>query len=72
MPTQLDNMMKSKNMVLAFGGAVTAAALWTIWGSDMFPAEQDPTGDPEGWSREDMRRWLAAVGVPGFGQRVVN
>ncbi|KAG9250265.1 uncharacterized protein F5Z01DRAFT_666686 [Emericellopsis atlantica] len=72
MPTQLDNMMKSKNMVLAFGGAVAAAALWTIWGSDMFPAEQDPTGDPEGWSREDMRRWLAAVGVPWFGQRAAN
>lgn len=27
----------------------------------MFPSEPDPTGDPETWTREDMRRWLAAV-----------
>ncbi|QLI69592.1 uncharacterized protein G6M90_00g063510 [Metarhizium brunneum] len=60
MPTPLDNAMRSKNMVLAFGGAVVAAAVWTIWGTDMFPAEPDPTGDPESWTREEMRRWLAA------------
>lgn len=23
---------------------VTVAAAWAIWGSDMFPAEPDPTG----------------------------
>lgn len=27
----------------------------------MFPAEPDPTGKPEDWTREDMRRWLSAV-----------
>ncbi|OAQ65148.1 hypothetical protein VFPPC_14004 [Pochonia chlamydosporia 170] len=60
MPTPLDNAMKSKNMVLAFGGAVVAAAVWTIWGTDMFPAEPDPKGNPESWTREEKRRWLAA------------
>ncbi|KAF7563185.1 hypothetical protein G7046_g968 [Stylonectria norvegica] len=61
-------MMKSKvykltpleNMVLAFGAAVTAATLWTVWGSDLLPAEGDPKGDPNTWTREEMRRWLAA------------
>ncbi|CAH0040672.1 unnamed protein product [Clonostachys solani] len=60
MPTPLDNMMRSKNMVLAFGGAVAAAAVWSIWGGDIFPAEPDPKGKPEEWTREEMRRWLAA------------
>ena len=23
---------------------ISAAAVWAIWGNDMFPAEQDPTG----------------------------
>ncbi|KAK0383706.1 hypothetical protein NLU13_9617 [Sarocladium strictum] len=59
MPTPLDNMMKSKNMVLAFSGVVAAAAVWTIWGGDMFPPEPDPTGDPAGWTKEEMRRWLS-------------
>ena len=27
-----------------FAGLVAAAAAWSIWGSDMFPAEQDPSG----------------------------
>ena len=27
----------------------------------MFPREEDPKGDPETWSREELRRWLAAV-----------
>jgi hypothetical protein len=30
----------------------------------MFPQEQDPKGDPETWSREELRRWLAAVCCP--------
>ncbi|CAG9944449.1 unnamed protein product [Clonostachys rosea f. rosea IK726] len=60
MPTPLDNMMRSKNMVLAFGGAVAAAAVWSIWGGDIFPAEPDPKGNPEEWTREEMRRWLGA------------
>ncbi|KZZ96600.1 hypothetical protein AAL_03829 [Moelleriella libera RCEF 2490] len=60
MPTPLDNAMKSKNMVLAFGGVVVAAAAWTIWGTELFPRQPDPTGDPETWTRAEMRRWLAA------------
>ena len=53
-------MMKSKNMVLAFGGVVAAAAMWSIWGGDMFPPESDPQGKPEDWTRDELRRWLAA------------
>lgn len=34
---------------------------WSFWGGDIFPAEADPTGNPETWTREDLRRWLAAV-----------
>ncbi|KAM0108519.1 hypothetical protein ACP6JB_005742 [Aspergillus fumigatus] len=40
---------------------VTAAAAWAIWGSDMFPSEPDPTGDPEYWTADEMRRWLRNV-----------
>ena len=29
----------------------------------MFPREPDPKGGPETWTREEMRRWLAAVRV---------
>lgn len=60
MPTPIDNALRSKNAVLGFAGIVTAAAAWAIWGTDMFPAATDPTGNPEGWTREEMRRWLAA------------
>jgi hypothetical protein len=28
----------------AFTGIVTAVAVWSIWGQDMFPKESDPTG----------------------------
>ncbi|PFH61163.1 hypothetical protein XA68_18046 [Ophiocordyceps unilateralis] len=63
MPTHLDNALKSKNMVLAFGGMVAAAAAWTIWGGSLFPTEPDPTGDAQTWTREEMRRWLAARGL---------
>ncbi|KAF4506719.1 hypothetical protein G6O67_006773 [Ophiocordyceps sinensis] len=52
--------MKSKSLVLAFGGMIAAATAWAIWGSDVFPPERDPKGDPETWTREEMRRWLAA------------
>ncbi|KAH8598119.1 hypothetical protein B0O99DRAFT_507118, partial [Bisporella sp. PMI_857] len=46
---------------IAFGGIITAAAVWSIWGQgEIFPKEQDPTGEPEMWTREEMRRWLAA------------
>ncbi|KAJ6784833.1 hypothetical protein PWT90_06813 [Aphanocladium album] len=60
MPTLLDSTLKSKNMVLAFGGVVAAATVWMLSG-DMFPADPDPKGDPETWTREEMRRWLEAV-----------
>ncbi|ETS76678.1 hypothetical protein PFICI_12065 [Pestalotiopsis fici W106-1] len=60
MPTPIDNALRSKNAVLGFAGIITAAAAWAIWGGDMFPAPADPTGDPEGWTREEMRQWLAA------------
>ncbi|KAK4103959.1 hypothetical protein N658DRAFT_493437 [Parathielavia hyrcaniae] len=52
--------MRSKGTFLAFAGLVTGVAAWAIWGGDMFPAESDPKGDPETWSKEELRRWLAA------------
>jgi hypothetical protein len=33
----------------------------------MFPSEADPKGDPETWTREELRRWLAAVCRPRAG-----
>lgn len=27
----------------------------------MFPPEPDPTGNPETWTQEEMRRWLSLV-----------
>ncbi|KAF4120706.1 hypothetical protein GMORB2_2710 [Geosmithia morbida] len=48
-------------MLLAFGGAIVATGVWSIWGGDMFPAESDPTGKPEDWTEEEMRRWLRKV-----------
>ncbi|KAK1770446.1 hypothetical protein QBC33DRAFT_267071 [Phialemonium atrogriseum] len=60
MPTQLDKAMKSKNAFLAFTGLVTGVAVWAIYGGAIFPNESDPKGDPETWTREEMRRWLAA------------
>ncbi|KAK7408589.1 hypothetical protein QQX98_009237 [Neonectria punicea] len=49
-----------KNMVWAFGIVVAAATAKVIWGDEMFPPEKDPKGDPKTWTREEMRRWLAA------------
>ncbi|TVY12573.1 hypothetical protein LARI1_G008825, partial [Lachnellula arida] len=60
MPTPLDRALNSKNTFLAFTGVVTAAAVWSIWGTEMFPKESDPTGDPKTWTREELRRFLAA------------
>ncbi|RYP52486.1 hypothetical protein DL768_002313 [Monosporascus sp. mg162] len=60
MPTPIDNAMRSKNAVLAFSALVTGAVVWTLWGGEIFPSEPDPTGDPENWTREELRRWLAA------------
>ena len=30
--------------IAGFAGIVTAAAAWSIWGGEIFPAEKDPTG----------------------------
>ena len=30
----------------------------------MFPGQSDPTGDPESWTQDELRRWLAAVRSP--------
>ena len=46
---------------MGFAAVVTGVAAWSIWGGDMFPAQADPTGEPEDWSEEDMRRWLNSV-----------
>ncbi|KAG0156389.1 hypothetical protein PDIDSM_3567 [Penicillium digitatum] len=42
---------------------VTAVAAYTILGSDVLPAQADPTGDPENWTMDEMRRWLQARGL---------
>ncbi|EGD96668.1 hypothetical protein TMEN_6129 [Trichophyton mentagrophytes] len=63
MPTPLDKALQSKNLLVGFVGLVTAAAVWSIWGSEMFPAEADPTGDPEYWTFDELRRWLRARGL---------
>ncbi|KAK5113858.1 hypothetical protein LTR85_010391 [Meristemomyces frigidus] len=47
-------------MFLGFAGIVTAVAAWSIWGGDMFPQQEDPKGEPETWSEDDMKRWLNA------------
>lgn len=61
---QVNNIDICADEEAAFGGTVVAAAVWSIWGGDIFPAEQDPKGNPEDWTREEMRRWLAVVSVP--------
>ncbi|CVK87519.1 uncharacterized protein FMAN_05516 [Fusarium mangiferae] len=61
MSTRLDNFMKSKNVVLFFGGVVSMAAAYTIWGNDgqgVFPSQPDPTGDPKTWTKEECQLWL--------------
>ncbi|KAJ5175284.1 uncharacterized protein N7482_001161 [Penicillium canariense] len=63
MPTPLDRALNSKNLFLGFAGMVTAVAAWSIWGTDVFPAEADPTGSPESWTADEMRRWLRARGL---------
>ncbi|CAD0087307.1 unnamed protein product [Aureobasidium mustum] len=52
MPTQLDRALNSKNLFFGFAGLVAASAAWSIFGSDMFPQQPDPTGE------EETRRWL--------------
>ncbi|KAL4966289.1 Ish1 domain-containing protein [Aspergillus stella-maris] len=68
MPTPLDRALNSKNLFIGFAGMVTAAAAWSIWGNEMFPAETDPRGGeypfhPEDWTLDEMRRWLRSRGL---------
>ncbi|KAF2499244.1 hypothetical protein BU16DRAFT_523749 [Lophium mytilinum] len=59
MPTPLDRATQAKSPFIAFAAIVTAVAAWSIWGpSDIFPAQPDPTGEPENWTSEECRRWL--------------
>ncbi|PBP15592.1 hypothetical protein BUE80_DR013671 [Diplocarpon rosae] len=60
MLTPLDRALNSKLTYIVFTGIVTAVAAWSIWGQDMFPKESDPTGEPDNWTYEEMRRWLAS------------
>lgn len=60
MPTPLDRALDSRNAFVAFAGLVTAVAAWSIWNGEIFPAEKDPSGDPAGWTDEELRRWLRA------------
>ncbi|CAM1507907.1 Fc.00g047550.m01.CDS01 [Cosmosporella sp. VM-42] len=62
MPTALDHAMrsKSKGAIWAFGLLVVGASSWAIWGPETLPPEKDPKGDPKTWTREELRRWLAA------------
>ena len=48
-----------------FGGVVSMAAAYTIWGNDqgMFPPMADPTGDPKTWTKEECQLWLNKVRV---------
>jgi STE24 endopeptidase len=54
-------MTLTSDIFIAFTGLITAVGVWSIWGGDMFPHPDDPKGEPETWTREEMRRWLAAV-----------
>lgn len=52
----------SQNFFFGFASLITAAAAWSIWGGDMFPQPEDPKGDPQNWTEEQMRQWLKNVG----------
>ncbi|KAF2169048.1 hypothetical protein M409DRAFT_21057 [Zasmidium cellare ATCC 36951] len=60
MPTPLDRALNSKNLFFGFAGLISAATIWSIWGQDMFPKEEDPKGEPETWTEEQMKRWLTS------------
>ncbi|KAF2237598.1 hypothetical protein EV356DRAFT_510555 [Viridothelium virens] len=63
MPTALDRAMQSKTAFWTFAGIVGAVSAWSIWGSEMFPKEKDPKGDPNGWTDTELRRWLQERGL---------
>ncbi|KAJ6000240.1 hypothetical protein N7481_000649 [Penicillium waksmanii] len=54
---------RSSSQLQGFAGMVTAVAAWSIWGTDVFPAQDDPQGNPENWTADEMRRWLRARGL---------
>lgn len=59
---------------MGFAALVTGVAAWTIWGGDMFPQAEDPKGEPEKWTDEEMRRWLRSVsrlGGSGLTDRLI-
>ncbi|XWX00305.1 hypothetical protein V2A60_008325 [Cordyceps javanica] len=59
-PPSLESSQNLTNIPwVAFGGVVAAATAWMLAG-DLFPADPDPKGDPETWTRDEMRRWLEA------------
>lgn len=59
MPTPIDRALHQKAPFLAFAGIITAVAAWSIWGPESTNlAGPDPTGDPETWTREQLRTWL--------------
>lgn len=61
MPTAMDRALQSRNLFFGFAGLVALASMSTIFGGEMFPAEKDPTGAPETWTEEELRRWLKNV-----------
>ncbi|TGO89082.1 hypothetical protein BPOR_0126g00130 [Botrytis porri] len=61
MPTPLDRALSSK-AILAFTGIVTAAAAWSIWGTDMFPKEEDPTGERSSSTTQGYQRAVIGEG----------
>lgn len=48
-------------MFLGFAALITGVTMYSIWGQDMFPREEDPRGEPETWTADQMRRWLESV-----------
>lgn len=59
--TAMDRALQSRNLFLGFAGLVGMASLYNMWNGDVFPAEKDPSGDPETWTDEELKRWLRRV-----------
>ncbi|MCJ1482309.1 hypothetical protein MMC06_002473 [Schaereria dolodes] len=57
----LNRKSLTQNINQGFAGIITAVAAWSIWGSEMFPAEQDPVGDSSKWADSELKRWLEVV-----------
>lgn len=63
MPTPLDRALQSRNLFFGFAGLVALASMASMFGGEMFPAEKDPTGEPETWTDDEIRRWLKSVSL---------